>query len=55
LVGINGNIILKCMFNKHYRRMWAELAWFRRVSAVGSCEQGREPKGFVKAGNFFNS
>jgi len=43
LVGIKGNIILKCMFKKHSVRMWAETACFRIGSAVGSCKQGKGP------------
>jgi hypothetical protein len=49
--GVNGNIILKWIFNK-----WDGghgLIWLRKL--IGSCDCGNEPSDSIHAGNFLTS
>jgi hypothetical protein len=34
--------------------MWIGFIWLRIVTSVGSCEDGKEPLGFIKGENFLS-
>jgi hypothetical protein len=51
--GVDGRIILKCIFKK-----WDEagtgLSWLRIGQVAGSCECSNEPPGSIKCGEFLD-
>jgi len=49
--GIDGRIILRCIFRKWDVAAWTGLSWLRTVA--GTCEYGNEPSGSIKCREFF--
>jgi hypothetical protein len=48
--GVDGRIILRCIFRKWDMVVWTGLGWFR--IETGEC--GNEPLGFTKCGEFLD-
>ena len=53
-LGIDGRIILKCIFNKWDWEAWIGLIRLRIGQVVGSCECNNESLGSVKWGEFLD-
>jgi hypothetical protein len=51
--GVDGSIILKCIFKK-WDGAWTVLGWLNIGTGAGSCECGNEPPGFIKCGEFLD-
>ena len=53
-LGIDGRIILKCIFNKWVWEAWIRLIRLRIGQVVGSCECNNECLGSIKWGEFLD-
>jgi len=53
--GIDGRKILKLIFKKLNGEEWIGLVWLRIGTMACCCEQGEEPLGSIKCGNFLTS
>jgi hypothetical protein len=51
--GVDGKIILKCIFEK-WDGAWTELSWLRTGTGGGTCECGNEPPCCIKCREFFD-
>jgi hypothetical protein len=55
-LGVDGNNIRHCIFNKWARRLWAVIVWLRLEASGGSFfKHGDEKSGLQSAGNFLTS
>ena len=50
--GVDGRIILRCIFRKWDVGVWTGLGWLRIGTVAGTCECGNEPSGSIKCGEF---
>jgi hypothetical protein len=50
--GVDGRIILKCIFKMRDVEAWTGSIWLRQGEMAGTCECGNEPSGSIKCGIF---
>jgi hypothetical protein len=50
--GLDGWIILRCIFRKWDEGAWTGLIWLRIGQVAGCCESGNELSGFIQCGEF---
>jgi len=48
--GVDGRIILRCIFRKYDVGVWTGSSWLRVGQVAGTCECVNEPSGSVKCG-----
>jgi hypothetical protein len=53
-LGVDGKKIFQWILGKYVRKVWIGLIWLRIRTNGGSCEQGNEPSGFMKGGEFLD-
>jgi len=46
--GVDGRIILRCIFRKLDAGVWTGSSWLRIGQVAGTCQRGNEPSGFHK-------
>ena len=46
-LGVDGRIVLKCIFKKQDGRAWNAFIWMRTGTVAGCCEHGNEPSGSI--------
>jgi hypothetical protein len=52
--GIDGKIILRCIYRKYDMRVWSGSRWLKMRQFAGTCECGNETSGSIKCGEFFD-
>jgi hypothetical protein len=52
--GVDGRIILRCIFRKWNVEVWTRLGWLRIETGGGARECGNEPSGSRKFGKFLD-
>ena len=52
--GVDGRIILRCIFSKWDVGVWTGSSWLRIGTGAGTCECGYEHSGSIKCGEFLD-
>jgi hypothetical protein len=52
--GLDGRVILRCIFKKQDVEVWTGLSWLRIETDGGTCECGNEPSGSIKCEEFLD-
>ena len=53
-LGLNGRIILKCVFRKWGGKAWAALIWLKKVQVTSAYECSNGPSGSIKCREFLD-